>query len=821
MMKKENCTKEQLLKEVTALRQRITELEASEIYRKHTKAALQAAQEEWEQSFDALTDDVCILDRSGVILKANKAMRDRFDRFHRTIIGLDYRLVYYGTNSPSPNPPWTAVLSGALSVAAEAWLPKLEGWFLVSCYPLYDPDGKQWGAISVVKDITERKRVEEALRYMAQRAPAAGSIAFLRSLVKHLAKALDVDFAYLAELAGDSRDEIRTVAVCAHGEMRENFALQLSETPGANVLRGEQWCIASGVRQQFPNDRLLLEWSVESYIGVPLFHSSGRPVGMVVAMDSKPLLKTQLAESILGIFAVRAAAELERKRAEEALRDSEERYRAIAENTYDLICETSSTGHYSYLSPNYHEALGYKPRELLGRAIHEHVHSDDCPAVMAEFERGMRTLRPVQAVFRYRHRNGEWRWFECTGKAFRTTTGEIRSVVVSRDITERKKIEEERLRASKYESVSLLAGGIAHDFNNILTAIVGNISLAKMSVDPSEDLYKRLTEAEKASLRAKGLTQQLLTFAKGGSPVKKLASIVDLLKESASFGLRGSNVRCEFDLPGDLWLVDIDEGQMSQVIHNLVINAKQAMPEGGTITIRGENIVARTDTAEPSRPVPAGDYVKISIIDQGTGIPEGLLPKIFDPYFTTKQQGSGLGLATSYSIIRNHGGYIAVESELEKGTTFSFHLPASSKTRPPVTEVEEQPQAGRGKILVMDDEEAIRDLLVQMLTRCGYEADAARFGAEAIELYKRAYDAGRPYAAVIMDLTVPGGMGGKEAIRKLVAIDPHVRVVVSSGYANDPVMANYRQYNFRGACPKPYKVTELSGVLHRVIHGEK
>jgi PAS domain S-box-containing protein len=819
-VKEEDHAKEQLLKEVFALRQRITDLEASVLYGKDSKSALQAAHQEWEQSFNALTDDVCILDRSGMILKANKAMRDRFERLHGSLVGLDYRLVYYGTTAPCPNPPWMAVLSGALSVAAETWLPKLEGWFLVSCYPLHDACGKQWGAISIVKDITERKRVEEALRDMAQRAPAAGSVAFLRSLVKHLAKALDVDYTYLAELTGDAQEEVQTVAVCVHGEMSENFAFHLSETPGANVVRGEQWCFASGVRQQFPNDRLLLEWGVESYIGVPLFHSSGRPVGLVVAMDSEPLLNTQFAESILGVFAVRAAAELERKRAEEALRDSEERYRAIAENTHDLICETSSTGRFLYLSPNYRDVLGYEPRELLGRSVHEHVHPDDCPAVKGEFERGMRTLRPGQAVFRYRHRNGEWRWFESTGKAFWTTTGEIRGVVVSRDITERKKMEEERLRASKHESVSLLAGGIAHDFNNILTAIVGNISLAKMSVDPGEDLFKRLTEAEKASLRAKGLTQQLLTFAKGGAPVKKLTSIADLLKESASFGLRGSNVNCQFDLPDGLCLADIDEGQISQVINNLVINAKQAMPEGGTITVRAQNIVVRAGAAEPSPPLPEGKYVKISINDRGTGIPEDLLPKIFDPYFTTKQQGSGLGLATSYSIIRNHGGHIAVESELGAGTTFSFHLPASPRNLLPAKEVEERPQVGRGKILVMDDEEAIRDLLVQMLTRCGYEADVARFGAEAIELYKQAYDAGRPYAAVIMDLTIPGGMGGKEAIKKLVAVDPDVKVVVSSGYANDPVMANYRQYNFRGACPKPYKVTELSGVLHRAINGE-
>ena len=821
MVKEEEVTNEQLLMEVVQLRRRITELETSESNRKHTKAALQAVQEEWEQSFNALTDDVCIVDQSGVIRRANKAMGDRFERLHGSLVGLDLRLVYFGTLTPSPSPPWMAVLGGALSVSAELWLPALAGWFLVSCYPLYDTEGKQWGAISVVKDITERKRVEEALRDMAQRAPAAGSVAFLRSLVMHLAKALDVHYAYLAELTGDAKDVVQTIVVCADGMIRENFAFPLSGTPGANVVKGEQCCYATGVQHQFPEDRLLAEWGVESYIGCPLFNSTGQPIGLVVAMDSKPLRTTQFAESILGVFTVRAAAELERKRAEEALRDSEERYRAIAENTHDLICETSFSGRYLYVSPNYQEVLGYAPRELLGHALDEHVHPDDCTVFKTEFQRGMNSLKPCQSVFRYRHRNGEWRWFESTGKAFRTTSGEIRGVLVSRDITERKNMEEERLRASKHESLSLLAGGIAHDFNNILTAIIGNITLAKMSLNPADDLFKRLTEAEKVSFRAKGLTQQLLTFAKGGAPVKKLTSIGDLVRESVSFGLRGSNVRCECALPEDLWVVEIDEGQMSQVIHNLMINAKQAMPEGGIVTIRGENVVVGTDSDEPCLPLHAGGYVKISIRDQGIGIPQDHLPKIFDLYFTTKPQGSGLGLATAYSIMKNHGGHIAVESELQVGTTFSLYLPASARPLTRKEDVEEKPQVGRGKILVMDDEESIREVLVQMLTRCGYEADVARFGTEAIELYKQAFDAGHPYAALIMDLTIPGGMGGKEAIRQLVAIDPHVKAIVSSGYDNDPVMANFGQYGFRGVSPKPYKIEELSKVLYRVITGEE
>jgi len=817
MAKSRTPTKDQLLKELAALRKRMAALAASET--QQAEAALRTAKEEWEQSFNALTDDVCILDLAGLILRANKAMRDRFEHLHGNLVGLDYRLVYYGTGAPDYHPPWEAVLSGASSVVVEHWFPKLDGWFQVSCYPLYDVGGSQWGAVSVVKDITERKRIEEALRDIAQRAPAAGSAAFFRSLIKHLAKALEVDYAFIAEFTGGAGEDVRTVAVCAHGEIKENFVYHLPETPGAKIVSSNLCCYASGVRQQFPKDPLLAEWEVESFIGSPLFNSAGRSVGLVVAMDTAPLRNRQLAESILGVFAVRASVELERKRAEEALRDSEERYRAIAENTYDLISETSETGQYLYLSPNHKDVLGYEPRELQGQSIFERVHPDDLPAVKAEFERGMRTLKPGQAEFRLRTKAGEWRWFDGTGKAFRTATGEVRAVVVSRDITDRKQIEEERLRASKLESLGVFAGGIAHDFNNLLAAIIGNISLAKLSVEPGNELHKSLAEAEKASLKAKGLTQQLLTFAKGGAPVKRPTSIGDLLRESAGFALRGSNVRPEFSLPDNLWPVEVDEGQMSQVIHNLVLNAQQAMPDGGIITIGGENLTVGADRAEQALPLREGKYVKLAIRDQGSGIAKEHLPKIFDPYFTTKQKGSGLGLATSYSIIKNHEGHISVDSEVGVGTTFVLYLPAFPLPLPAPVEIEEKPRTGRGKILIMDDEEPIRDLLVRIMTHCGYEAETARDGAETIALYKQAKDAGRPFEAVIMDLTIPGGMGGKDTIAKLIDIDPQVKAIVSSGYAHDPVMANYKQYGFRGVVAKPYKITELSEVLETVILG--
>ncbi|MCL5935739.1 MAG: PAS domain S-box protein, partial [Firmicutes bacterium] len=393
----------------------------------------------------------------------------------------------------------------------------------------------------------------------------------------------------------------------------------------------------------------------------------------------------------------------------------------------------------------------------------------------------------------------------------------IGAVLVLRDITEHKKLEEETLKSVKLESLGILAGGIAHDFNNILMGAILNIYLAKMRSNPQDEIFKILTEAEEALMQAKNLTQQLLTFSKGGAPILKTATIGELVKNSARFVLRGSSVSCEFFVPEDLWPVEIDEGQISQVINNLVINAAQAMPEGGIIKIHAENIARGEVNFLPVKP---GNFVKITIKDHGTGIPEEHLKKIFDPYFTTKQKGSGLGLSTSYSIIKNHGGYIAVESEMGAGSTFYIYLPVTKKTIQVKNDVKEiSPFAGRGRILIMDDEEDIRKTAGQILTGFGYEVEYAGDGTEAIELYRIARDAGQSFDVVIMDLTIPGGMGGREAIQKLMEIDPGVKAIVSSGYSSDPVMANHKEYGFSGVIAKPYHIEELNRLLIGLITG--
>ena len=402
-----------------------------------------------------------------------------------------------------------------------------------------------------------------------------------------------------------------------------------------------------------------------------------------------------------------------------------------------------------------------------------------------------------------------------SGAPIRTEGGQIIGVVlVFRDVTVERKVEAERLRTQKLESVGLLAGGIAHDFNNLLVGILGTISLARVDVELPDKLDEILADVERSARQARGLTQQLLTFAKGGAPIKETASLEELLRGSADFVLRGLATGCKYDLADDLWSVEVDKGQISQVIHNLVLNAHQAMAAGGTIHISAKNTIPDADLF----PLQEGRYVEIAVADQGVGIPPEHLQRIFDPYFTTKQEGSGLGLATSYSVIVNHGGYLTAYSELGKGSTFRIYLPARGGIAVAAEEAPAAPLQGSGRVLVMDDEEVIRSVAKRMLELLGYQVELAGDGDEALELYRRAMRSGESFRAVLMDLTITEGLGGRETIKKkLLAMDPAARVAVLSGYSNDPIMAEYRSYRFSGVISKPYDIQTLSQVMDQII----
>ncbi len=384
------------------------------------------------------------------------------------------------------------------------------------------------------------------------------------------------------------------------------------------------------------------------------------------------------------------------------------------------------------------------------------------------------------------------------------------------DITERRKMEEELLKAQKFESLGVLAGGIAHDFNNMLTVMLGNIALAKMRMNKDDTVLERLEKAETAVHRAKELTKNLLTFSRKEVLSRRTVAIGALLGDTVNFALSGSRSRCELSIPNDLWPVSADEGEIRQLIENLIMNADQAMPDGGTITVSCENILV----GDHELPLLKQDrYIRISIRDQGSGIAPEIREKVFDPYFSTKEGRSGLGLATSYSIVTKHGGSITFDSGPEGGAVFNVYLPAAEAIGEAEKVAQRSALKGNERVLVMDDEEAVREVAEGILLSIGCEIALAKDGGEAVEQYLKAQEAGRPFDVVILDLTVPGGMGGMETIRKLIEIDKSVKAVVSTGYSNDPVMAEYGKYGFKGALSKPYKFQEISEVLSSVIGG--
>ncbi|MBC8553552.1 MAG: PAS domain S-box protein [Candidatus Brocadiales bacterium] len=539
----------------------------------------------------------------------------------------------------------------------------------------------------------------------------------------------------------------------------------------------------------------------------------------------------------------------------------------IFDLSLDMICIADITiGYFKKINPAFEKTLGYSNEELLGKPFTDFVHPDDKnPTINVVEEMLSRGVDVVNFENRYRCKDGSYKWLMWTSK---TITEQGVSYAVARDITEKKlveeelrkhrnqleelisertielttinkklqleiterrKMEKELINTQKLESVSMLAGGIAHDFNNSLQAILGFITLARVNINSKNEVHELLEEAKNAVLQAASLTQQLLTFSKGGEPTKKVISVNELITDSTKLAMSGSNVMCELVMPDNLWQIEADKGQLSQVISNLIINANQAMPEEGSIKIWTVNT---NITEKDSLPLQEGNYIKIAIEDCGTGISQEHLQRIFDPYFTTKQNGSGLGLATAYLIVKKHNGHIAVESEIGIGTTFSIFLPAPEKKipkqsvlrktekaplEPAEEEDEEKPVISKGRILLMDDEYIIRTILSKQLKGLKYEVEAVEEGSEAIRSYEHASRTGKPFDAVIMDLTIAGGMGGKETMKRLLEIDPEAKAIVSSGYANDPVMADHMKYGFKGLLAKPHEIHELDEALHKVM----
>lgn len=499
----------------------------------------------------------------------------------------------------------------------------------------------------------------------------------------------------------------------------------------------------------------------------------------------------------------------ERNEARAALQESASKMASVLENTTDGFFSVDPNWNFTYLNAEAEVLMGRKREELIGANLWQKF-----PQVVGSaFDTNFRRVMDDHEVLEFEASTSDSkRWIEV--HAYPSEGG---MSVFFRDVTERKRTDEERLTTSKLESLGTLAGGIAHDLNNILTVISGNIGLAQIEApNESSNLLSYLSKAGQAAQHAAHLSSQLLTFSKGGAPVKKVVSVAQVLRQAAEFSLYGSNLRAEVDVPGNLWKAEVDAAQVEQVVNALIFNAREAMPHGGTVRISARNL----DQSEKQSPhLPPGRYLEISVTDRGPGVPEELTTKIFDPYFTTKPTASGLGLAISYSIVKKHGGLLVLESSSSEGSTFTFYLPASEGTVARVEETRVAPALIRHqrRVLVMDDETAIRELTSQLLHTLGYQVTAVPDGLEAIKTYERAMRRGEAYQAVILDATVRGGLGGVATIERLREIDPQVNAIICSGYSDEAALSEFLAFGFRGALPKPFTRGELDDALKRSL----
>ena len=526
-------------------------------------------------------------------------------------------------------------------------------------------------------------------------------------------------------------------------------------------------------------------------------------------------------DKILGAFAF-ITDNTERKRDAVALQAEKELLTVTLRSIGDAVITTDTRGRVTFLNRVAEKLTGWSDEDATGKSSQEIFN-------IINEKTGERCASPVQRVIELGRiiglanhtaliaRDGSIRSIADSGAPIRDAESKIIGVViVFRDTTNEQKLEDELLKGRKLEAVGVLAGGIAHDFNNILAAILGNIELATHRMTEKDGKARTLlNNAQKATRRATKLTQQLLTFSKGGEPVKEATSLPELIKDSADFVLPGSQISCEYGFAEDLWPVDIDSGQISQVIQNIIINADHSMPEGGKIKINCANV--KDPVSEALLSVHQGHFVRISIQDSGIGIPREIIDKIFDPYFSTKQHGSGLGLAICHSIINKHDGYLTVDSTPGKGTTFTFYLPAAISADSAIGDSRIVRAVKSAKIMVMDDEDMLRTLAKSQLAALGHESVLVADGEQAINKYQELQDRGTPVDLVIMDLTIPGGVGGQEAAQQLLLIDPEAKIIVASGYSNDPIMANYREYGFCAAVSKPFDLKDLSDAIASVL----
>lgn len=748
--------------------------------------ALDAARESEDRLrviFETSDSGIILVSPQGVIEFANVRMAEMFGMSHQELIGTLYANHLHASEKSAGDERMHQLIQNEVgSVTHERRFIRVDStdfWGYLSGRRLENLDGSLRSLVGVITDISERKQAEEELSY---------SNSLTNATLESTADGI---------LIVDRNGKI--------SRWNQKFA--------------DLWQVPEKLLYTHVNDAPVLNHVVVQMAQPEVFlakvmelyeHPEDSSVDQLNLADGRVFERysqpQRIGDDIVGRFwSFRDVTE--RKQVEESLEENREKYRCLSEAAYEAIF-ISENGLCLEQNKRAEELFGYSTEEALGRCGTEWIVPEDRDLVMKNMMAGIELPYEVTGL----RKNGSTFPALIRGRMMHFKGRSVRITSMS-DITDRKEHEKELLKIEKLESLGVLAGGIAHDFNNILTSIMGNISFARQLLDPTHKSFIRLTEAEKASVRAGELAQQLLTFARGGEPVKKVASIQHLMNESVSFVLRGANVKGIVDIPDSLHAVEADEGQISQVFNNIIINATQAMPDGGTVTVTARN---EELTVTNTLALPPGRYVRISCVDEGCGMSADTLKKIFDPYYTTKSAGNGLGLASAHSIISRHGGNISAVSAVGKGTTFTIYLPSIGETcaghhADIATQAASIHQGG--SILVMDDEDMIRNLATEMLEHLGYQVTTCVEGREAVALYTDALGAGTPFAVVIMDLTIPGGMGGNEAANRILALNPVACLIVSSGYSHDPIMSDYKEYGFSAAVAKPYTVQKFGDLL--------
>jgi PAS domain S-box-containing protein len=483
----------------------------------------------------------------------------------------------------------------------------------------------------------------------------------------------------------------------------------------------------------------------------------------------------------------------DRRENERALLESEERYRMLADNPYELIAELDEDAHFIYASPNFETILGYSPEMLLGSHGFDLIHPDDRDVVAESFSSAVSQLTTKHGAYRAMLRDGSYRWLETTIRAYRTASSRTMAVLISRDVTDRvesdealRQTQQKLLQSQKMDAIGRMAGGIAHDFNNLLTAITGYCDLLLEELGDQHPSRPDAEEILKASERAAGLTHQLLAFSRRQVLQMRILDLNNLVADMDRMLRRliGEDVELVTLLDGTAWPVKADSGQLQQVLLNLVVNARDAMPRGGRITIETANIVLEEAVPTELDEIPAGDYLTLSVTDTGTGMSAEIGAMIFEPFFTTKEsgKGTGLGLSTVIGIVQQCGGHIEVESEDGQGARFVIYLPKATEV-PMLPERYLSPEQFHGSetIVVVEDSEPVRKLVVRCLDRHGYKVLEAISGIEALRFFSRHPG---PIDLLLSDVILPK-MDGFEIAKRAFKIRPETRVIYMSGFTDD------------------------------------